>query len=702
MLRRLSCSIAVVLSLLVGPAVQAQTDAPADLSAPAHISVVQGSAVLERNGVGEPASENLPLLQGDRVRTESGRLEIILPDGSILDLDRQTTVDLLAGGLVRLMGGRMVFVLSVAPGGEVRRDYQVDAPAGSVRFTHAGEYRISANVSNGTPFLEVSVVRGRAVVDADGRTVPLSAGERAQATQGQGVTAVGSFNSALADAFLEWSEMLRGQRVGMYSTAYLPPELQVYGGTFDRDGSWENSGEYGPVWYPRVESEWRPYYDGGWYPYGWGWTWVGAGRWTWPTHHYGRWGHGNRGWYWIPSAGWGPAWVSWGFSTDYVSWCPLGWNNSAVFGFSFGISIGYPSPWLGWTAVPHHAFGGGHGYRVQPYAVRGEHLRAVERARFDVRRSGPPVPGSAVGRGDGGARVTPYDRAQAVAAQRVGSNPGWAQSQGMTRGSAALRTDAAASRSSIGRPLPAAPQGPGGLAAAASPGTAARGNAARTWTAGSTASYDRAQGTAGERTPSLGAVPRSQTSRPSESRSPYYYLGPSEARPSQVPPAGASPRTPSGPGGSAVPRSYREPGSSSPSPASTWPSASEPSSGQGGMADPRSRSYSSPYPSPYSSSPSSAAPRTYSTPDRSSESRPSAGSGYPSGGGGRTSSGASAPASGSSGARSAGAPSGRPSGGSPSGVSGGGRTPGRAPSGGSGGGGGARGGGGGGRGGRGR
>ena len=191
MLRRLSCSTSVVLALLVGPAASAQTNATEALGAPAHVSVVQGAAILERDGVGEPATENLPLLQGDRLRTESGRLEIILPDGSILNLDRQTTVDLLAGGLVRLMGGRVVFVLSVAPGGEVRRDYQVDAPAGSVRFTHAGEYRISANVSNGTPFLEVSVVRGRAVVDADGRTVPLSAGERAQATQGQGVTAVG-------------------------------------------------------------------------------------------------------------------------------------------------------------------------------------------------------------------------------------------------------------------------------------------------------------------------------------------------------------------------------------------------------------------------------------------------------------------------------------------------------------------------------
>ena len=73
MLRRPSCAIAVVLPLLVGSAAYAQTGVPENLGAPAHISVVQGSATLERNGIGEPAAENLPLLEGDRLRTEVGR-----------------------------------------------------------------------------------------------------------------------------------------------------------------------------------------------------------------------------------------------------------------------------------------------------------------------------------------------------------------------------------------------------------------------------------------------------------------------------------------------------------------------------------------------------------------------------------------------------------------------------------------------------
>ena len=47
--------------------------------------------------------------------------------------------------------------------------------------------------------------------------------------------------------------------------------------------------------------------------------------WGCPTHHYGRWGLSSAGaWFWIPSAGWGAAWVNWAVAPGYVGWCPLG------------------------------------------------------------------------------------------------------------------------------------------------------------------------------------------------------------------------------------------------------------------------------------------------------------------------------------------------------------------------------------------
>src|SRR6185436_17864742 len=89
------------------------------------------------------------------------------------------------------------------------------------------------------------------------------------------------------------------------SATYLPQDLQSYGSTFDRDGSWQYSAPEGYVWYPTVTPGWRPYYYGSWSAVpSYGWTWVGTEAWSWPTHHYGRWGYGRNAWYWIPGRTW--------------------------------------------------------------------------------------------------------------------------------------------------------------------------------------------------------------------------------------------------------------------------------------------------------------------------------------------------------------------------------------------------------------
>ena len=93
------------------------------------------------------------------------------------------------------------------------------------------------------------------------------------------------------------------------SAAYLPADLQTYGDTFDRDGSWQYAEPHGYVWYPKVAADWRPYYYGSWSAVpSYGWTWIGIDRWSWPTHHYGRWGYARNSWFWIPGRTWGAAW----------------------------------------------------------------------------------------------------------------------------------------------------------------------------------------------------------------------------------------------------------------------------------------------------------------------------------------------------------------------------------------------------------
>jgi len=356
---------------------------------PAHVSFVDGTAVLERDGQRDSAPTNMPLLSGDRLRTENGRVEVLFGDNSTLHMDTYTTVDFQSDELVRLLDGRVRLAI---PGPSRQVSYRVDAPSASALIIEPGEYRISILRETQGEQIELAVLRGSAALVNDGGRTELRAGQRAYARADAAPSYAYAFNSASWDAFDRWSETRRDQRLGV-STQYLPSEVQPYASTFDQYGTWQYNTSYGYVWYPSVAVGWRPYYYGRWVtvrPYGW--TWVGAGPWAWPTHHYGRWGFSAGAWYWIPGRSWGPAWVSWAYAPGYVSWCPLGWNNHAA--FTFGFTYGY-DPWRAWTVVPYGHFG--HGY-VNVNYVGGHSFDATTRTAFVPTSTAPAWRGSAVPR----------------------------------------------------------------------------------------------------------------------------------------------------------------------------------------------------------------------------------------------------------------------------------------------------------------
>lgn len=354
MTRPLAALPTVVLFL----AVPSFAQEPGPDATPAHISFVDGDVVLERDGRRDNAPASMPLLAGDRVRTQAGRVEILFADGSALHADNYTVVDFQSDEVVRLLEGRMR--LSI-PGQGRDLNYRVDGPAAWVQIVEAGEYRISVLRGEREPQVELAVLRGAAeLVNEDGRAL-VRAGERAFARAGAQPSPPYVFNSAAWDAFDRWSEARRDQRLGV-SAQYLPPDVRGYSATFDHYGSWRHEPEYGYVWYPRVVGGWRPYYRGRWVtlrPYGW--TWIAHDPWGWPTHHYGRWGFSAGAWFWIPGRRWSPAWVSWAYAPDYVSWCPLGWNNRPVFSFvNINIFGGRRyDPWHAWTVVPRRHFNSG-------------------------------------------------------------------------------------------------------------------------------------------------------------------------------------------------------------------------------------------------------------------------------------------------------------------------------------------------------
>jgi len=101
-------------------------------------------------------------------------------------------------------------------------------------------------------------------------------------------------------------------------------------------GSWI-TGRYGRSWVPRGRrAGWRPYADGYWAYSDEGWVWISDEPFGWATYHYGRWYFDREyGWVWVPDTEWGPSWVAWRSSGEYVGWAPL----------PPGVAIVYGSAW---------------------------------------------------------------------------------------------------------------------------------------------------------------------------------------------------------------------------------------------------------------------------------------------------------------------------------------------------------------------
>lgn len=399
--------------LLSGAPASAQDTAR---QAPAHVALVEGTAILERDGETDSSPTSMPLLAGDRLRTRAGRVEILYADGSTLHMDANTVVDFQSDEVIRLLEGRIRLNI-VGPRRQV--SYRIDAPTAWVEVRQPGEYRLAVIGGERGAEVELAVLRGAADLVNDDGSTELLAGERAFAAAGLAPSEPYVFNSAAWDAFDQWSEARRDQRLGI-SAQYLPAEARPYGAALDHYGYWRHEPTYGYVWYPRVAVGWRPYYYGRWsHLRPWGWTWIGHDPWAWPTHHYGRWGFSAGVWFWIPGRHWGPSWVSWAYAPGYVSWCPLGWNDRPVFGFvSVNVFGGRRyTPWHGWTVVPHRRFGSGF---VNINVVNVNHIDARTRGAFEVRTSGPQYTGR-VAAPRGQAPITVAGSRTGVAVPRAGS-----------------------------------------------------------------------------------------------------------------------------------------------------------------------------------------------------------------------------------------------------------------------------------------
>ena len=108
------------------------------------------------------------------------------------------------------------------------------------------------------------------------------------------------------------------QNYGSVSFDVFYNELSPY-------GYWDHDSNYGDIWFPNVDSNFRPYGSNVyWTMTQYGNTWVSHYPWGWAPFHYGRWVHTRyNGWGWIPGYEWGPAWVDWRSGNGYYGWAPM-------------------------------------------------------------------------------------------------------------------------------------------------------------------------------------------------------------------------------------------------------------------------------------------------------------------------------------------------------------------------------------------
>jgi hypothetical protein len=294
----------------------------------ARISLLNGDVQIQSEDSPEwfPAGLNMPLRDGDRIWVpEDARAEIQLAGGTRIRLDELSSLDILnlSTDSSQFSLAEGLAYVNFRPG---RNDglVQIDTPVSSFRTYDGAAFGVDAAGSGDTI---LSVFQGQ--VQAETRS------GRTRVKEGNSLE-IGDDYADLVPLGreTEWERwnLERDRRVEQKrnSSRYLPEELDVYAGDFDDNGKWVDLRGHGQVWIPTVQvsAGWSPYRNGRWSWIGNDYVWVGYEPWGWAPYHYGRWDYDEAvGWFWVPPARgdvyWGPGYVGWVRTADYVAWIPL-------------------------------------------------------------------------------------------------------------------------------------------------------------------------------------------------------------------------------------------------------------------------------------------------------------------------------------------------------------------------------------------
>ena len=331
--------------LLVGcEGLFAQQDPPSRV---ARLNYLNGNVSMEPAGVDEwaPADVNRPFTIGDYLFADQGAEAELHLDDAVIRMGSQTSFGFLnlddRTVQLKLTEGDLDVRLHNFGSDQV---FEVDTPNAAVTLLRDGTYRFRID-PNGT--MSFVVVReGQAQITGGGQAFLLNADNSATLNGTDQLT----YDIELApqpDEFDQWSQQRDAHEAQSHSARYLPPAV-IGSEDLDDYGTWQNTSEYGQVWYPQnVERDWAPYHSGHWaWIEPWGWTWIDSKPWGFAPFHYGRWAYIGSRWGWCP----GPIGVGYGGPVVRPYYAPamVAWFGGEHFGV--GVSFG-GGPSLGWVPL---------------------------------------------------------------------------------------------------------------------------------------------------------------------------------------------------------------------------------------------------------------------------------------------------------------------------------------------------------------
>lgn len=333
-------AVAAGASLLAWPAAaQTEQDLPGRVGRVAEVGGELYLASQDKPDTWMPAGLNYPVATGDNLWAGADSRAEIDIGGSQFRMAGDTSVHVSQLDERRfalfVAQGRVSVRVGAVEGGDVML---VDTPNAQIAITRPGLYRI--DVSQDRLHTLVAVREGEVNVQTLGAVQQVLPGQGAY-VDGADPQYANVQNGIALDGFDSWVAS-RDRLYRVRGNTYVSPQM-VGAADLDQYGSWQQSPEYGAVWYPNnVASDWAPYRNGYWVDVGgWGPTWVDAAPWGYAPFHYGRWAFIGGRWGWTPGVYaarplWAPALVAWtggsGWSVSATvggpvyGWVPLAWG----------------------------------------------------------------------------------------------------------------------------------------------------------------------------------------------------------------------------------------------------------------------------------------------------------------------------------------------------------------------------------------